>query len=40
MTGIREEQLIREIETLKQKVALLEGQDELLFDAGTATYVP
>jgi len=28
MTDIREEQLIREIETLKQKVALLEGQDE------------
>ncbi|MGB5685464.1 MAG: hypothetical protein WBM35_06620 [Candidatus Electrothrix sp.] len=28
MTDIREEQLIREIETLKQKVAVLEGQGE------------
>ncbi len=26
MTDIRKEQLIREIETLKQKVAVLEGQ--------------
>ena len=28
MTDTREEQLIREIETLKQKVAILEGRDE------------